>query len=317
MHLDDEMKIFSGQGNPALTQAVCDYLGISVGAAKVERFPDSEKMVKCLDDVRGRNCFIVQPTCAPVDANLMELLIFIDALVRASARCVTVVIPYFGYARQDRKDEGRVPITAKLVANLITSAGANRVLAIDLHTQQVQGFFDIPVDHLSAEPVIGRYFRHKKIDKLTVVSPDVGNTKVASKYASALGGELAIVFKRRLNASKVESKELIGSVEGRNIIMFDDMISTGGTICNAASLVKERGARKVYVAATHGVFSGDAVRKLAEAPIDEIVVTDTIPMSDEVKSLGRVTVLSVAELLGEAIKRIHRNESVSSLFDNW
>jgi ribose-phosphate pyrophosphokinase len=317
MHLDDQIKIFSGQGNPALTQDICGYLSVPVGTAKIERFPDTEKMVKCLDDVRGRDCFIVQPTCAPVDSNLMELLIFIDALVRASAKRVTVVVPYFGYARQDRKDEGRVPITAKLVANLITSAGADRVLALDLHTQQVQGFFDIPVDHLSAEPVIGHYIRNKKIANLTVVSPDVGNTKVASKYASALGGELAIVFKRRLTAAKVESKELIGTVEGRNVVMFDDMISTAGTVCNAASLVKDRGAKKIYVAATHGVFVGDSVRKLVEAPIDEVIVTDSIPLSDEVKAIGKVTILSVAALLGEAIKRIHRNESVSSLFDNW
>ena len=179
MHLNEQIKVFSGQGNPALAQSICDYLDIPVGAAKIERFPDTEKIVKCMDDVRGRDCFIVQPTCAPVDVNIMELLIFIDAIVRASAKRVTVVMPYFGYARQDRKDEGRVPITAKLVANLITSAGADRVLAVDLHTPQVQGFFDIPVDHLSAEPVIGRYFRSKKISKLTVVSPDVGNTNSA------------------------------------------------------------------------------------------------------------------------------------------
>ncbi len=311
------MKIFSGQGNPALTQAICEYLKVQPGAAKVEQFPDTEKMIKCLDDVRGRDCFIVQPTCAPVDANLMELLIFIDALVRASAKRVTVVMPYFGYARQDRKDEGRVPITAKLVANLITSAGADRVLAVDLHAQQVQGFFDIPLDHLTAEPVIGRYFRSKNIPDLTIVSPDVGNTKVASRYASALQTDLAIVFKRRLNAAKVESKELIGTVEGRNVIMFDDMISTGGTVCSAAELVKKRGAKKVYVAATHGVFSGDCIKRLREAPIDEVVVTDTIPLRKDVVAIGKVTVLSVAELLGEAINRIHRNESVSSLFVNW
>lgn len=311
------MKIFSGQGNPALTRAICEYLDVPLGVAKIEQFPDTEKVVKCLDDVRGRDCYIVQPTCAPVDVNLMEQLIFIDALVRASAKRVTVVIPYFGYARQDRKDEGRVPITAKLVANLITSAGADRVLAVDLHAQQVQGFFDIPLDHLAAEPVIGRYFRGKNIPDLTIVSPDVGNTKVASRYATALQTDLAIVFKRRLNAAKVESKELIGSVEGRNVIMFDDMISTGGTVCSAAALVKSRGARKVYVAATHGVFAGDCVRLLREAPIDEIVVTDTIPMRKDVSAMGKVTVLSVAELLGEAIKRIHNDESVSSLFVNW
>jgi len=317
MKANDEMKIFTGQGNPVLTKAICKYLDVPVGDARIEQFPDTEKMVKCLDDVRGRDCFIVQPTCAPVDTNLMELLISIDALVRASAKRVTVVIPYFGYARQDRKDEGRVPITAKLVANLITSAGADRVLALDLHTPQVQGFFDIPVDHLSAEPVIGSYFRNKSISDITVVSPDVGNTKVASRYATALHSDLAIIFKRRLTAAKIEPKELIGTVEGRNVVMFDDMISTGGTVCGAAELVKERGARKIYVAATHGVFSGDCIKQLKAAPIDEIVVTDTIPLREEVKALGKVTVLSVAELLGEAIRRIHCDESVSSMFVNW
>lgn len=311
------MKIFSGYGNPALAQAICDYVHVTLGIAKIEQFPDTEKIVKCLDDVRGKDCFIIQPTCAPVDANLMELLIFIDTLARASASRVTVVIPYFGYARQDRKDEGRVPITAKLVANLITSAGADRVLALDLHTQQVQGFFDIPVDHLTAEPVIGRYFRSKNIPDLTIVSPDVGNTKVASKYATALHTDLAIVFKRRLNAAKVESKELIGSVKGSNVVMFDDMISTGATVCSAAALVKAHGAKKIYVAATHGVFSGDSVKYLRDAPIDEIVVTDTIPLRKDVAALGKVVVLSVAELLGEAICRIHKNESVSNLFVNW
>ncbi len=314
MFLDENMKIFSGSGNPVLSCAICKYLGIPRGGAKVEQFPDGEKIIKLEDDVRGRDCFVVQSTSQPVDTNLVELLIFVDCLRRASAKRITAVIPYFGYARQDRKDEGRVPITAKLVANLITTAGADRVLSIDLHAQQLQGFFDIPVDHLTAEPVLSNYFLRKKIDKLTVVSPDVGNMKTAAKYAARLGGELAIVHKKRINGEQVEHGEIIGNVEGRNIVMCDDMIATAGTICSAASLVKERGAKKVYVGASHGVFAGKAVERLNQAPVDEIVVTDTIAINNLSGKIKNLKVLSVAELLGEAIKRIHRNESVSSIF---
>jgi len=236
-------------------------------------------------------------------------------LRRASARRVTAVIPYFGYARQDRKDEGRVPITAKLVANLITTAGADRVLAIDLHTHQLQGFFDIPVDHLTGELVLSKYFKDKKIGNLTVVSPDVGNMKVASRYAAHLGGELAIVHKRRVGGSEVEAYEMIGEVKGRNVLMCDDIIATAGTVCSAAGLAKERGAKKVYVGVTHGVFAEQAIERLEQAPIDEVVITDTIPLTEQAKGFSRITVLSVAAMLGEAIKRIHKNESVSSLFD--
>jgi ribose-phosphate pyrophosphokinase len=314
MFLDENMKIFSGKSNPSLAISICKYLGIPLGGAKVEEFPDTEKIIKLEDDVRGRDCFVVQSTSQPVDTNLMELLIFIDCLRRASAKRITAVMPYFGYARQDRKDEGRVPVTAKLVANLITVAGADRVLAIDLHAQQLQGFFDIPVDHLTAEPVLGKYFLSKKIDKLTVVSPDVGNMKTAARYAARLGGELAIVHKKRISGDKVEHGEVIGNVKGRNIVMCDDMISTAGTVCGAAQLVKDMGAEKIYVGASHGVFSGAAIEKLRQAPIDEIVVTDTIAITSKVKELANLKVLSVAELLGEAIKRIHRNESVSSMF---
>ncbi len=226
------------------------------------------------------------------------------------------MVPYFGYARQDRKDEGRVPITAKLVANIITTAGADRVLAIDLHAHQLQGFFDIPVDHLAGELVLSNYFRDKKIDKLTVVSPDVGNMKTASRYASSLGGELAIVHKKRISGSEVKAQEIIGDVEGRNIVMCDDIIATAATVCSAAELVKSRGAGKIYVGATHGVFAGQALEKLSAAPIDEIVVTDTIPLSDAARDTGKIKVLTVAAMLGEAIKRIHRDESVSALFNN-
>jgi len=313
--LSDGLKIFSGNSNPALAEAICQYLGIPLGGATIERFPDGEKVIRVEDNVRGRDCYVVQSTCTPVDENLVELLIYLDCLQRASARRVTAVIPYFGYARQDRKDEGRVPITAKLVANLITAAGADRVLAIDLHAQQLQGFFDIPVDHLTGELVLSKYFKDKKIRDLTVVSPDVGNIKTAAKYVAHLGGDLAIVHKKRVSGSEVNAYEIIGDVAGRNIVMCDDIIATAGTVCSAAKLVKQRGAEKIYVGATHGVFAAQAVERLAQSPIEEVVVTDTIPLSEQARSLGNVKVLSVAPMLGETIKRIHRNESVSGLFN--
>lgn len=317
MVLNDTLKIFSGSSNPALAAAVCKYLEIPLGSAKIDIFPDGEKVIRVEDDVRGRDCFVVQSTCRPVDEHLVELLIYLDCLRRASAKRVTAVIPYFGYARQDRKAEGRVPITAKLVANLITTAGADRVLAIDLHAQQLQGFFDIPVDHLTGELVLNKYFRGKKISDLVVVSPDVGNIKLAARYAEHLGGELAIVHKKRMSGGEVKAQEIIGEVKGRNVLMCDDIIATAATVCDAAELIKERGAKKVYVGATHGVFADKALEKLSQAPIDEVVVTDTIPLSDEAKAHGNVRVLSVSAMLGEAIKRIHRDESVSSLFDHF
>jgi ribose-phosphate pyrophosphokinase len=317
MFLNDNLKIFSGSSNAALAGAVCKYLGVVLGGAKVDRFPDGEKVIKLEDDVRGRDCFVVQSTCEPVDEHLVELLIYLDCLRRASAERITAVIPYFGYARQDRKDEGRVPITAKLVANLITTAGADRVLAIDLHAAQVQGFFDIPVDHLTGELVLSKYFRDKKISDLTVVSPDVGNMRIASRYASHLGGELAIVHKRRVSGGEAVAQEIIGEVEGRNILMCDDIIATAGTVCSAARLVKERGAEKIYVGATHGVLAEKAIEQLTKAPIEEVVITDTIPLGKKVTKGENFKVLTVSEMLGEAIKRIHRDESVSSLFDNF
>lgn len=314
MFLNDNLKIFSGSSNPALASEVCKYLGIPIGGAKISTFPDGEKLIRIEDDVRGRDCFVVQSTCRPVDEHLVELLIYLDCLRRASARRITAVIPYYGYARQDRKDEGRVPITAKLVANLIATAGADRALAIDLHAHQLQGFFDIPVDHLTGELVLSRYFRDKKIESLTVVSPDVGNIKTAARYASHLGGDLAIVHKRRVSGDQVQAGELIGQVDGRNILMCDDIVATAGTICSAAELVRQRGAKKIYVGVTHGVFAGQALERLEKAPIEEVVVTNTIPPTSESGKLGAIKVLSVAAMLGEAIKRIHRNESVSSLF---
>ena len=316
MFLNDHLKVFTGCSNEPLAKAVCDYLEVPLGGAKIEKFPDGEKIIRIEDDVRGRDCFVIQSTSNPVDEHLMELLIYLDCLKRASARRITAVIPYFGYARQDRKDEGRVPITAKLVANVITAAGADRILAVDLHAQQLQGFFDIPVDHLTGELVLSKYFRDKKIGKLTVVSPDVGNIKIASRYASHLGGDLAIVHKRRVSGDEVKAEELIGSVEGRNVLMCDDMITTAGTICTAARLVKERGAKNICVGATHGVFAPGAVEKLSKAPIDEVVVTDTIPLTPEAGKLKKIKVLTVSAMVGEAIKRIHRNESVSSLFSS-
>ncbi|HBG27373.1 MAG: ribose-phosphate pyrophosphokinase [Planctomycetes bacterium GWF2_41_51] len=314
MTTNNNIKVFSGSSNPVLTQKICDYLGIPVGGANIEKFPDGEKIIKCEDDVRGRDCFVVQSGCEPVDENIIELLIFLDCLKRASARRVTAVIPYFGYARQDRKDEGRVPITAKLISNLITTAGADRVLAMDLHAAQLQGFFDIPMDHLFAEPVLTNYFRTKKFTDLTVVSPDVGNIKRAARYVEHLNGELAIIHKRRLSSKEVQCGAIIGNVKGKDVLMCDDIISTAGTVCSAAKLVKEQGANKVYVGATHALFADKAIEKIKNSPIDEVVVTDTIPLKEEAKQLDNIKVLSVSSILGEAIKRIHSNESISSMF---
>jgi ribose-phosphate pyrophosphokinase len=307
--------VFSGKSHPQLAEAICGYLDAQLGSARIWCFPDGEKIIKLESDVRGRDCFIVQSTCEPVDENLVELLIFLDCLRRASAARITAVVPYFGYARQDRKDEGRVPITAKLVANLITTAGADRLLSVDLHANQLQGFFDIPVDHLTAEPVIVRYLKKKRIPKLTVVAPDVGNMKTASRYASALGAELAIIHKRRISGSEIVCDEVIGDVQDRNIVMVDDMITTAGTICGGAELLKKRGAKNIIAGATHGVLAGPAIERINQAPLDELVVTDTVPMDSKVKTVQKLKVLSVAELLGEAIQRIHLNQSISSMFN--
>ena len=315
--LNNPTIIFSGTSNRSLAESVCRYLNLELGKVEISRFPDGEKHIQLESDVRGRDVYVVQSTCTPVDENLMELLIFLECLRRASAARITAVIPYFGYARQDRKDAGRVPITAKLLANLITSAGANRVLSIDLHAKQLEGFFDIPVDHLTAEPVIVQYLAQKRMSDLTVVAPDVGNMKTASRYATALGAELAIIHKRRLTGQEILCEEIIGTVEDRNIIMVDDMISTAGTICGAAKMAKSRGAKKIVIGATHGVFADPAIQRLSEAPIDEVLVTDTIPISEPVKQIKNLKVLSVASLLGEAVRRIHSNESLSSMFEHF
>jgi ribose-phosphate pyrophosphokinase len=312
----NDMKIFSGRAHPQLAQRMCDYLGMPLGRLVMGNFPDGEISCKIDEDVRGRDVFIVQPTCPPVNENLMELLVVIDSFKRASAERITAVIPYFGYARQDRKDEGRVPITAKLVANLITHAGANRVLAMDLHAAQIQGFFDIPVDHLYAAPVIDNHFQgmNLKAEEIVVVSPDEGGIKRALSHMNQLGGELAIIDKRRASAERTQQVHIIGTnVQGRTALIFDDMISTASSICGAADVVHAHGARRIYLAATHGLFCADAVQKIRQAPVDGVLVTDTIPLGPE-KELPKITTVSVAPLLGEAIKRIHRNESVSRLF---
>ena len=313
----EQLKIFAGSAGRALAQEMCNHLGLPLGSAQTSFFPDGELLVKLDEDVRGRDCYVVQSTSEPVNQNLMELLVYIDCLRRASARRITAVIPYFGYARQDRKDEGRVPITAKLVANLITTAGAQRVLCMDLHAAQIQGFFDIPVDHLSASPVISDHFRRLRgeLGELTIVSPDVGNVKVANMYANLLGADLAIIDKRRHSGSKVSVKNLIGNVEGTTVLMFDDLVSTAGTVCEAAKVVMEHGAKGVQVACTHGLFVGMACERLLESPISRIVCTNTVPDGQRTKSLAeKLTVLSVAQLLGEAVHRIHHDQSISALF---
>ena len=312
----DGLRIFGGSSNPALAAAIASYVGVALGRARIERFPDGETLVKLEDDVRGRDCFIIQSTCPPVNENLMELLIFVDCLRRASARRITAVIPYFGYARQDRKAEGRTPITAKLVANLITEAGADRILAMDLHAEQIQGFFDIPVDHLTALPVICECVKSKRFSNTVTVSPDVGNIKTANAYAARLGSDLAVIDKRRISGEQIQATRIIGDVEGKMVLLFDDMITTGGTISQAVVLLRERGAARFCVCATHPVFAGSAVDKLAAARADHIVVTDTIPLTDLVRQkLPHIEVRSVAKLMAEAIKRIHSNQSISALFE--
>lgn len=311
----NNFRLFAGRSNRTLAERVAGYLGVSLGRVQLENFPDGEISLKCFEDVRGRDCYIVQSNCTPVDSNLMELLIFVDCLKRASAMRITAVIPYFGYARQDRKDEGRVPITAKLVANLLTVAGIHRVLTMDLHAAQIQGFFDIPVDNLSAEPVLTSYVQSLGLGNMTLVSPDIGNAKRARAYADRLGGDLAIIDKRRTSGSESTSYAIIGDVKDKTVLMVDDMIATAGTVVQACDLVRKHGARKIIVAATHGVLCGPAIDRLSKAPIDHLAVTDTIPLSEEARRrLPNLTVLSVSELLGEAVRRIHRNESVSSLF---
>jgi len=305
--------LFTGNANPALAQAIADCLEVSLGDVTVGRFPEGEILVQINENVRGRDVFMIQPTCVPSNDNLMELLILLDAAKRASARRITAVLPYYGYARQDRKDRPRVPITAKLVANLIVSAGANRVLTMDLHAGQIQGFFDIPVDHLYSINVLCEHFLEKNLKDLVVVTPDVGGLKMARAYAKALDAPLAIVDKRRESVRQVKVMNIIGEVADRNVVIVDDLVSTGSSLVEAAVALRSAGALDIYAAVVHPVLAGEAVERIESSIINEMIVTDTIPFADKKKS-RKIKVLSVAPLLAEAIKRIHENESVSSLF---
>nr|WP_217910062.1 ribose-phosphate pyrophosphokinase [Pseudenhygromyxa sp. WMMC2535] len=311
------ISIFGGNANPALTNEICKYVGIPAGAAKVSRFSDGEIFVEIGENVRGVNCFIVQSTCSPPNDNLMEMLIMIDALKRASAGAIVAIIPYFGYARQDRKVKPRTPITAKLVADLLSAAGATRVLSVDLHAGQIQGFFDIPFDHLYATPVVREALQREGLggSDTVVVSPDAGGTERARAYSKFLGCSLAIIDKRRDSPNVSQVHHLIGDVEGKRAILVDDMIDTAGTLCNAAKAVMDHGASAVYAAATHGVLSGPAIQRLNESVISKVWVCDTIPQQDKLERCTKLEVLGIAGLVGEAIKRIHHGDSISSLFD--
>jgi len=310
----NQLKIFSGNANPALAEKVCAYLDIPLGDATVSTFSDGEVLVQIDENVRGMDVFVIQTLSDPANHHLMEMLIMFDALKRASARRITAVIPYFGYARQDRKSAPRVPITAKLIADLVTTAGADRVLTLDLHAGQIQGFFNIPVDHLYAKPVLLEYLHKKEFNDLVVVSPDAGGTERARSFAKRLNASLAIIDKRRDAPNKAQLMNIIGEVDGHDVLLLDDMIDTGGTIVQAAHALKERGALKVYGACSHPVLSGPAIDRLIDSPFDELITTDTIPLNGKDERYTKFTVLSVADLLGKAVARVHTEESVSSLF---
>ena len=306
------IKIFTGNANPELAKEICDYLGIDLGDSVVSKFSDGEINVEIDESVRGKDVYIVQPTCEPGNEHIMELLIMVDAIRRASARRITAVIPYYGYARQDRKSRGREPITAKLIANLLTKAGCRRVLTMDLHAQQIQGFFDVPVDHLYAAPIIANYFQSLELDDLVVVSPDIGGVARARKFAELLHAPLAIIDKRRPKPNVSEVMNIIGDIDGKNVILIDDIIDTAGTITNAAKALKERGAKEVYASCSHAVLSGPAIDRLNDCAIKEVVTTNSIPTDS--KNCDKIKVLSVAPLFGEAIMRIFQDASVSKMF---
>jgi ribose-phosphate pyrophosphokinase len=308
-----QLKVFSGSAHPLLAREIADYLGIAVGQARLRRFPDTEVSFQIDENIRGTDVYIVQPTSAPVDEHLVELMIMIDAFRRSSAARITAVIPYYGYARQDRKDKPRVPISAKLVANVLSAAGTNRVLTMDLHKAQIQAFFDIPVDHLFAAPVIIEYLSRRAYPNLTIVSPDAGGAERARAYAKRLGAELAVIDKRRSEEGP-EVMNVIGDVDGRTCIIQDDIIDTAGTIQKAANALKANGAARVLACAVHGVLSGPAIKRIEESPLDELIVTNTIPLTAERERCSKIKVLSVARLLGQAIRSIHEETSVSSLF---
>jgi ribose-phosphate pyrophosphokinase len=307
------VKIFSGTANEPLAKAICKSIGMELGKCTIKPFPDGETFVKIEENVRGEEVFVVQPTSPPTNHNLMELFIMMDALRRASAARITAVLPFYGYARQDRKDQPRVPITAKLVANLLVASGANRILTVDLHAQQIQGFFDIPVDHLYAAPVMYDYLKKKKLTDLVVVSPDTGGLKMAHAYSQVLEVGLAIVAKRRKSASDVESMAVIGEIKGKNVLLVDDLTETAGTLTSAAALLKKKGAKQIIACVSHAILNDTGIERLRKSDIDELITTDTVqrPAIDGVK----IVTLSVAGLLGEAIKRINSNSSVNSLFE--
>jgi len=309
-----QLKLFSGSAHPALAHEIAEFLGVSMGHARLQRFPDTECSFQIDENIRGTDVFVVQPTCADVDRSIMELCVMIDAFRRSSASRITAVIPYYGYARQDRKDKPRVPISAKLVANLLSAAGTNRVLTMDLHKAQIQGFFDIPVDHLFAAPVIVEYCTRLQAENLTIVSPDAGGAERARAYAKRLDAELAIVDKRRTEDGTAEVMNVIGDVDGRTCILQDDIIDTAGTIQKAADALKKAGAKRVLACAVHGVLSGPAIERIEKSPLDQMIVTNSIPLRDEAQQCKKVVVLSVARLLGQAIRNIHEETSVSSLF---
>jgi len=309
------MKIFAGSAHPELAKEIAEFLGLPLGQAKLRRFPDSEVSFQIDENIRGTDVFVVQPTCPPVDQHIMELLVMIDAFRRSSASRITAVVPYYGYARQDRKDKPRVPISAKLVANILSAAGTNRVLTMDLHKAQIQGFFDIPVDHLFAAPVIVDYLARQQFPKLTLVSPDAGGAERARAYAKRLDADLAIIDKRRSpEDGHAEVMNVVGEVEGRTCIIQDDIVDTAGTMQNAAQALMDNGAARVWACAVHGLLSGPAIQRVEQSPIEKLVVTNTIPLTGDRAKCTKIVTLSVARLLGQAIRSIHEETSVSSLF---
>ncbi len=313
---DTALQIFTGNAHPELAQEIVDFLGMELSKAKVSKFKDGEVRLEINESVRGNNVFIIQPTCAPVNENLMELLIMVDAIRRASAKSITTVIPYYGYARQERKQKPREPISAKLVANLLTAAGADRMVTIDLHTSSIQGFFDIPVDHMPAVPLLANYYREKQLENVVVVSPDIGGVTRARNLAERLNCNLAIIDKRRPEPNKSEIMGIIGDVRGKNVIIVDDMIDTAGTITNAANFLSDQaGANEVYACCTHAVFTPPAVERIQQSSIKEMLITNTIPLTEEEKQCAKIQTVSIAPLLGRTIEYIHNKKSVSGLFD--
>jgi ribose-phosphate pyrophosphokinase len=311
--VNGQLKIFSGNANKNLAQEICDHLKIPLGKINLTRFSDGELYCQILENVRGKDVFIIQPTCSPVNGNLMELLIMIDAFKRSSATRITAVMPYYGYGRQDRKDKPRVPISSKLVADLLTAAGTDRILSMDMHAGQIQGFFDIPVDHLYAAPVLIDYLKEMNIPDLTIISPDAGGVERARAFAKRLDADLAIVDKRRTGTNEAEVVHVIGHVSGRNAIICDDIIDTAGTLVNTVQALKKKRAKRIIACATHAILSGPAIKRLRKSPIEQLILTNTVPL-DESRMLTNMTVLSVAGLLGTAIQNIHEETSISTLF---